>query len=145
MTEGFVKVKDGYKYQLQDATIFSTGILNRDISTDFIVLNRQGRLLLSKGYATDGITGISKYPWRKVLERDWLLYASFGHDALYQLMREGLLPKELKPLMDDLLVKWSLEAGAWKWQTDIVHGLVSMFGSNHADKKRDIIVVPAIA
>lgn len=130
MTTDCVKYSKGYKYQLQDDMVVPTYIKGHKIVTDFVCLREDGLLWLRKGYATDGVTGISGTPWAWLLERGWLLYASFGHDGLYQLIKLGLLPKEYRNVADRLIERWSLLSGAWEWQANLVYKVVDALGDN---------------
>lgn len=80
-TEGYIKYKADYKYQLANAYKISIPIKPKDkIDTDFIGLDTNGNLLVKKGYAWDGPSG-------PVIDTEENMRASLVHDALYQLMR----------------------------------------------------------
>lgn len=84
-TEGFIKYKSDYKYQLAEdykvmVSIKPTSLL----ISDYIELDTHGNLLIKKGYAWDGPSG----PVKDTHEN---MRGSIVHDALYQLMREGKL------------------------------------------------------
>lgn len=128
MTTNCVRYEAGLRRVLAEDAVFETGILGFNIVTPFVELNEGGRLLMRARYATDGITGITGTPWAWLLERKWLIFAAFGHDGLYQLIRLGLLPVKYRAVADDLLRRWSLEAGAWQWQADMAHGITNKHG-----------------
>ena len=80
-----ITYKDGYRYQLQEG--YSLVISIRPaaaVANDYIALDPQGVLRIAKGYAWDGPSG-------PTLDTRNFMRGSLVHDALYQLMREGLL------------------------------------------------------
>ena len=80
-TEGYIRYRSGYKYQLAEDYAISISIKPiSDITTAFIDLDTGGTLTVKNGYAWDGPSG-------PVKDRDENLRASLVHDALYQLMR----------------------------------------------------------
>ncbi len=84
----FILYKKGYKYQLD--TDYSADIPikpDNDIDSGYIVLSGEGGLIIKKGYAWDGPSG----PTIDTLN---FMRGSLIHDALYQLMREGMLDKD---------------------------------------------------
>ena len=74
-----------------------------DIVSEFIVLSRDGRLYCMSGYPWDGATW---YPDTKSIRR-----ASLGHDALCQLIRDGLLEAHWLPQVNLDFKAWALESG----------------------------------
>lgn len=85
MSTGYIRYRSGYKYQLAEDYEIHTRIRPpQDIADDFISLDRQGNLKVSKGYAWDGVSG-------PVPDTSSNLRASLIHDALYQLMRKRKL------------------------------------------------------
>jgi len=75
-----MQYKKGYKYQLTETMRFKVDI-KASVKSDFIQLDANGNLKISKGYAWDGASFIK--------DRQTNMRASLVHDALYQLMREG--------------------------------------------------------
>lgn len=101
-----ISYKDGYKYQLSQA--YATVITikpENDIDFDFIKLNSDGAISIKKGYAWDGPSG----PTIDTLN---FMRGSLIHDALYQLMREKIIDKDIyrKPA-DQLLRNMCREDG----------------------------------
>jgi hypothetical protein len=101
-----IKYKSGYKYQLVSDLSVKTDITWYDISTDYITLNNKGMLTVLKGYAWDGPSGPT-YDSKNSLR------ASLVHDALYQCIRFGLLPEEIREYADNELDKILKEDGMW--------------------------------
>jgi hypothetical protein len=86
---------DNIKYQItRDYAIFIPIFPDKKISTEHISLDVDGYLFIKKTYAFDGPSGPTadrKFPWlyKKMLR------PSLIHDALYELMRHGLLDREV--------------------------------------------------
>lgn len=89
--------------------------LNSDVS-----LHIDSSLSIQKGYEWDGATG---YP--DVVQ---IIRASLVHDALYDLIREGVLNKKHRKKADKLFRKICLEDGMGKWQAWRVYSAVRLFG-----------------
>lgn len=99
-----IRYKSGFKFQLVEDAYFRTGIRGYDIRLDFLELDPTGVLCCKRGYAWDGATGAPDFKWS--------MQASLVHDALYQLIRLGKLPKSCKDAADGLLRKIMTEDGA---------------------------------
>ena len=96
--------KKGYKYQLVEPYDSSINIKpEQPITTDYIELSEEGRLIIKKGYAWDGPSG----PTVDTLN---FMKGSLVHDALYQLMREKHLDKEEYRQSADRLLQKICEA-----------------------------------
>ena len=94
-----------WKYELCENYRTVTRILPPvDYHTKFISLNTAGVLSIKKGYAWDGPSG----PTHDDIQ-GWL--ASLIHDALCQLMFEGLLDAKFKKRVDKELVRVAKESG----------------------------------
>lgn len=88
----FISYKEGYKYQLVEPLTIQTRVRGYSAKTDFIQLFLNGIMMVFIGYAWDGATG---FPDIKAVMR-----GSCGHDALYQLIRMGLIPESCKEAAD---------------------------------------------
>ena len=130
--------KAGYKYQLSyDYNIHIPIFPKKVIITDFISLTINGYLTVRKDYAWDGPSG-------PTIDTKSFMRGSLVHDVLYQLIREGLLPKEYRERADELLGTICLEDGmlkirAW-WVYRSVRRLAG-FAANPKNKK-EIIQAP---
>ena len=103
----------GYKYQLVEGVALQTEVASeREISHPMMVLHTSGLLLIQSGYAWDGPSG-------PTLDTKSTMQASLAHDALYQLMREGLLSPEHKPEADRTLEMLGVQDGMWKWRAHL--------------------------
>ena len=101
-----IKYKSGYKYQLASDFSVHIDITWYNISTDYITLDDKGVLTILKGYAWDGPSGPT-YDSKNSLR------ASLVHDSLYQCIRLGLLPSEVRGYADIELDKILKEDGMW--------------------------------
>jgi len=101
-----IHYKKGYKYQLaQDYRIRTEITLGAPISFDYLYLSMSGWLRIRAGYAWDGASG-------PTFDTKNSMRGSLVHDALYQLIRNGLLPgKGCQQAADDLLFEICREDG----------------------------------
>lgn len=110
-----------YRFILTAPLTLDTGIINRACKTDWIELDRNGVMTLSAGYAWDGASGIA-------INTKNSLRASCGHDALYQLIRLGLLPRTKRLQADRNLRVWLIEDGMLELRAGIWFLAVRLFG-----------------
>ena len=100
-----IRVLRGYKYELVEGEKQQTNILELTVLHKYIRLYSDGEIIIVEGYAWDGSTcSFDKNSLR----------ASLVHDALYQLMREGLLHKKYRKQADQLYRDMLIEDGLWK-------------------------------
>ena len=126
----------GYKYILAESVALPTEVgTEKEISNNMLVLKTSGLLLIQKGYAWDGPSG-------PTVDTKSSMQASLAHDALYQLMREGLLSPEHKPDADRTLSVLGEADGMWKWRARIWEKMVNAFGFRSAFKPREILTAP---
>jgi hypothetical protein len=128
-----------YKYQLMGLYKLQTGIKEYTVKTDYLQLDADGLLQISKGYAWDGPSG----PTIDTLD---FMRGSLVHDALYQLIRLKKLPFRYKAYADLLLKKMCLEDGMPNFRANYVYQAVKLFGGPSAkpgsEKPDKIICVP---
>ena len=67
--------------------------------------------------------------------------ASLVHDALYQLIREGLLHSDLRVAADRELYRQAIKFGMWKVRAKAWHLGVQKFGGKHATKPKKVIEI----
>jgi len=134
-----INYQDGYKYQLQRDYCIATPIKPaKPIMLEFIELYTDGALLIRDGYAWDGPSG-------PTIDTLTFMRGSLVHDALYQIMREGLLDHDYyRPMADQLLHDICVEDGMWSLRAWVVLKGVSWFGDPSADPrhKRPAIWAP---
>lgn len=130
-----IAYRKGYKYQLAKTYILNVGIHPVDpIYTDFISLGTDGILLIKSGYAWDGASG-------PAIDTKTILRGSLVHDALYQLIREGHLPKYAKVVADKVLHDLCIQDGMAKVRAWYVHQAVLKFG-DIANVPRETLYAP---
>ncbi len=111
-----------YKYQLvQDYTSF-VSIFGWKIDTPYIKLNTEGKLTLKTGYAWNGPSG-------PTIDTKNFMRGSLVHDALYQLMRMGRLPrKSCRYSADCILRRMCIEDGMSKIRAWWIYKIREAFG-----------------
>ena len=86
--------RTGYKYQTAKICRIKVDIRpEKEIKTRYISLDLLGNLVIEEGYAWDGCSGPTK-------DTESNMRAGAVHDALYQLMRMGLLGQEWRKQAD---------------------------------------------
>ena len=141
MAAGYIKYKGGYKYQIVEEYSISVSITpDDDIDTDFIRLNAEGRLTIKKGYAWDGPSG-------PTIDTPSFMRGSLVHDALYQLMRNGLISKDKwRESADRELKRICIEDGMPRVRAWWVYKGVRLFGDRAASKetRKEIKIAPRL-
>ena len=109
-----------YRFILTAPLVLDTNIIGRACKTDWIELLNDGMLIIADGYAWDGATG--------AINTKNSIAGSCGHDALYQLIRLGLLPRTKRLQADSDLRKWLIEDGMLERRAGIWFLAVRLFG-----------------
>ena len=135
----YIKYKEGYKYQLYE--VYKDHISIRpevDIVTRYILLSVVGELEIRYGYAWDGASG----PTIDTLNS---MRGSLIHDALYQLMRMGLLEHKWKTKADLLFEKILVEDDMSKCRARVwFRGVDKLAASaTRAENVKKVITAPA--
>lgn len=119
-----IAYKDGYNYQLKENYTLDIPLTPPvTITTDYIQLTTDGKLLIIKGYAWDGPSG-------PAIDTPSFMRGSLVHDALYQLIREGHLDREKhRKVADKILREICKEDGMWILRTWWVYKFVRWFGN----------------
>jgi hypothetical protein len=95
----------GYKYQLRETARIQTRIYpDEDIKAELVELRQDGTLVVHKYFAWDGCSG-------PTIDDRSNYVACLCHDALYYLMRLGLLPRTLRAQVDEELTRLMKEDG----------------------------------
>lgn len=105
----FIQYEEGYKYQLAADYEETVAICpaNTILERFFALLPQPdgtGRLVIRAGYAWDGPSG-------PAIDTKNFMRGSLVHDALYQMLREGLLPESARAQADAELRRICLEDG----------------------------------
>lgn len=124
-----MKYRKGYKYQLVEDYSYPLGyaFAHDDVATTFLSIE-QGTLTMYRGYAWDGPSG-------PTIDTANFMRGSLVHDALYQLMRYGLLDQALRKAADDELYRICLEDGMGKLRAWYVYKSVRLFARKAASRK----------
>lgn len=129
-----MKYKRGYKYQLTEHVRFQTPFTGYKYTSYFISLTEEGVLTTLYGYAWDGASG-------PALDTKDFMVASLAHDALYQLISEGVLPMKIRKACDDYMLQICKINGMPAWRRWYVKAALSWFGWIAAsNKKREHVI-----
>ena len=122
MIKESIQYSRGYKYQTKKDYRTRVAIWGYNVSSQFIMLNEAGTLFIRSGYAWDGPSG-------PAIDTKNFMRGSLVHDALYQLMREGLLDSEQsRAVADKELQRICLEDGMSRLRAWWVYKAVKLFG-----------------
>jgi hypothetical protein len=129
-----------YRFITAERFLIATGILRPnegEIGNAFVRLTPGGILIIAASYAWDGASG-------PIAQTPDVIRGSLVHDALYQLMREGLLEGGWRRMADMLLREMCVTDGMPRWQAEMVHAAVSSFGSLYAapEEPKPVLVAP---
>lgn len=133
-----IKYKSGYKYQLISPFSIQTQIFpERNILTHYLILSTEGILHIQIGYCWDGPSG-------PAIDTKNFMRGSLVHDALYQLMRQGLLDQKWREQADIELRKICREDGMSAIRAQWVYWAVRNFAKRCADtdNQREILTAP---
>jgi hypothetical protein len=113
MSTSILHYRAGYKYQTAADFTVHVPIIGHCVNTAYLRLTGDGTLLIRSGYCWDGASG-------PTIDTRNSQRASLVHDALYQLMRLGLLDARWRATADDQLRRLLLADGmsavrAWLW------------------------------
>jgi len=107
----WLEYRAGYKYQLAKDYTHHIPIFGYEIDAEFLQLNKEGYLTLKKGYATDGPSGPT---WDTTSS----IRASFVHDGIYWLIRNGRIDKKYKEIGDKIFRDICIDDGMWKFRAN---------------------------
>ncbi len=98
----------------------------------YLKIDEKGNLTIKVDYAWDGCSGPTK-------DDDTNMRAGMVHDALYQLMRRGIIPRHCRRQADKLFRVMLQEDGMNKWRAWCYWKGVAFGGEPHvqADPDRD--------
>ncbi|MBL8511423.1 MAG: DUF1353 domain-containing protein [Betaproteobacteria bacterium] len=123
----FYKKRRHYKYTLFANYEHQTDLrVTQTIAIPPVInLDTNGVLSIRKGYAWDGPSG-------PTIDTPNFMRGSLVHDALYQLMREQLIPQEHREYADKLLREICLEDGMSSIRAWVVYQGVRLGGASSA-------------
>ncbi len=121
----------GYKYELLRFVKVNVGLW-RKVETKYATIGKNGKLLIRKHYAWDGASGMF------TIDTKTFMRGSLVHDCLYQLIREGYLPRELyRRYADQILREICLEDGMNKFRAWYVYKAVRIFGKKSSMPRKN--------
>ena len=133
-----IKYRGGYKYQLAERYGVYTRIRPEEkLIQPFIILRPSGHLSIGPGYAWDGPSG-------PTFDTPNFMRGSLIHDALYQLMRNGLLREDFREDADKEIKKACLEDGMTRFRAAYAYWSLRRFAGFAADEKnvKEVLVAP---
>lgn len=137
-----ITYKKGYKYQLQEYySVFIpelVGVMRLELVPGRFIRWNKGVLNLSPGYAWDGPSG-------PTVDTKTFMRGSLVHDALYQLMREEVLPRQYRKLADKVLYRMCREDKMMWVRAAWVYVAVRLFAGFAADpaSKKPVLFAPS--
>lgn len=128
------KKRRKYKYRLHSLNTYVTNIeIENDYDSDFLKMDTRGVLTIREGYSWDGPSG-------PTIDRITFMQASLVHDALYQLIREGIINQSDRNKADVILRDICLEDGMSRFAAFLVYKAVDLFGEKAAEP--DLLSAP---
>lgn len=134
MDKIYYRKRRNYKYFLSETYNIKTYIYPKcDIDTEYCAFRSDGSLRVFSGYGWDGPSG-------PTVDTKSFMRGSLVHDVLYQLMREGHLPRASRGAADKLLKQMCIEDGMSKFRAAYVYASVRVFAGGFV--KSDVIEAP---
>jgi hypothetical protein len=124
-----LEYKSGFKYQNDKEFRCFIPSLKKygTLHHNFIHLDN-GYLTVYKGYAWDGASG-------PTFDTKSSMRGGFIHDVIYELLRHGLLPPEVKEIADEILEFVCKGDDMWWWRAEAWHIVVDKLADAAADPK----------
>jgi hypothetical protein len=117
------KKRARYKYNLHSDVEYPTNIkVETPQISRVLIIDEVGNLSIKKGYSWDGPSG-------PTIDTKNFMKGSLIHDALYQLMRENIIPQNFRKKADEILREICLECGMSKIRAWWVYMGVRAFGA----------------
>ena len=123
---------------MREPAVFQTQIKTaNDITAPLVTLTADGQLTVDRYFAWDGPSG-------PTVDDPTNMRASLAHDALYYLMRLGLLDLLWRDAVDEYLKTCMIEDGAPELRAEAYRWGVSQFGKRNAlpGSDRPILTAP---
>lgn len=122
----------GYKYQTVEQAAFQTDIYpQNDIAAAYIKIEKNGKLTIDPDYCWDGPSG-------PTIDGKTNIRASLAHDALYQLIRLGLLPENYRKSCDLFFIQICKEDGMWGFRRWLDFTGLRWFAGNAATPRMEV-------
>jgi len=118
-----------WKYQLLEEWRYQTNLTGYFVEADLFQLEDDGELIVDRGYCWDGPSG-------PTFDTKSFMRGSVVHDVLYQAIRLGLLPLELRKQVDKELIKLCKEDGMTWLRRKYVYRSLRMFAGKAIKPKK---------
>jgi hypothetical protein len=125
-----------WKYQLMERHTEETQIVGHEYDNGFLTLRSDGVLIMECGYCWDGPSGPT---W----DTPDSLLGSLVHDAFYQLIRLGAVPRSMRERVDRLFYDLLRRSGMPAWRAWYYWKAVRWFGWMAASGKESTGVIEA--
>jgi len=124
-----------WKYRLYEDVFYRHTDITpaQPVDTEFINLTSEGSLLVKAGYVWDGASG-------PTIDTKNTMTASLIHDALYNLLRDGLIDQKWRKRADQVLYELLRQSGMSKIRAKIWFRAVRK-GAAHA-AEYDVLTAP---
>jgi hypothetical protein len=128
------KKRRKYKYNLHSDFEYQTDIKDESPrNLGLLEITSDGNLIIRKGYSWDGPSG-------PTIDTKKFMQGSLVHDALYQLMREKVLPQSARARTDEILRKICVQDGMSQFRAWYIYKVVRVGGASSA--KPDLLLAP---
>lgn len=115
-----------WKYKLETDVVYDIGIcIKKPHSGWFITLDTNGVMRIRANYCWDGPSG-------PTFDTPSFMRGSLYHDAIYQLIRQGVLSMDDRDSADRLIKRVCLEDGMGKIRAWAVYRALKLFGKKAA-------------
>lgn len=140
-TSGKLKYQAGYKYQTRSFFWIQTPLSGNhsriedpdNLRSPWVRLTLDGMLEIRAGYAWDGPSG-------PTIDTKSTMRASLVHDALYQLMRAGMLAQDARDEADKLLFDLLIQDGCWEWRASLWLWTLRRFAGYAAKRQNEPVL-----
>jgi len=124
-----IKYSSGYKYRLEEDVCVPTLVAGERITGagGGISLEPDGSLLVKSGYLWDGPSG-------PTIDTASSMRASLAHDALYDLIRQGVLSEQRRAACDETLRRLCVADGMHRVRAFLWWVAVRLSGARFAKK-----------
>lgn len=133
-----IKYSKGYKYQLEENYTLMTPIKGVMVMNDYFELYEDGLLIVLKGYAWDGASGLTR-------DTPSSMRPSMVHDVFCQCMRAGWVSYDKwQDTVNDFFRQLCIEDGMWKSRAAAWHAAVEFAdcGNPKQGIDRQILTAP---
>lgn len=112
-----------YKYELENTLVIIIPIKGYIIDHPFFSLDEGGKLTIYEDYKWDGVSG-------PMIDTKDSMVGGCVHDALYQMIRLGLIPRKLKPKIDRIMRTVFNLCGMDRFRSTYAYLGVMLFGGS---------------